>query len=201
MNSETIDSYNREADKLVHQYESITFEELNEQILDLLPTLPSRVLEIGAGSGRDAAWFAKKSHEVVAIEPAHELRKRAQLLHDSPSITWVDDSLPHLEFVKSLGPSFDLIWLSAVWMHLARRERSIAFANLVGLLSSPGRIMFTLRHGPAPKGRKFHPVSVDELLEFSGEHQMKPILIRDTGDSMHRKEITWQTVMLERDYG
>lgn len=51
MNSETIDSYNQEADKLVHQYESITFEELNEQILDLLPTLPSRVLEIGAGSG------------------------------------------------------------------------------------------------------------------------------------------------------
>jgi len=199
MNSENIDSYNREAGKLFKQYESITFEELNQQTISLLPSSPCQVLDVGAGSGRDAAWFADQGYQVTAIEPAVELLKRAKMLHPSLKISWFEDSLPQLLLVKSLSNSFDLIWLSAVWMHLPQSDRPAAFANLDALLNHAGRMMFTLRHGPAPQGREFHPVSVEEILSLAANHNMKSVLVAETADSFQRPEISWHTVMLEKE--
>jgi hypothetical protein len=34
-------------------------------------------------------------------------------------IRWENDRLPGLERTLRLGVSFDLVWLSAVWMHVA----------------------------------------------------------------------------------
>lgn len=44
--------------ELAGQYESIAFEGLYADVLDVLPSAPSAVLDVdvGAGSGRDAAW-------------------------------------------------------------------------------------------------------------------------------------------------
>ena len=199
MNSENRDSYNREAGNLVKQYESITFEELNQQTISLLPSSPCHVLDVGAGSGRDAAWFADQGYQVTAIEPAVELLKRAKMLHPSLKISWFEDSLPQLLLVKTLSSSFDLIWLSAVWMHLPQSDRPAAFANLDALLNHAGRMMFTLRHGPAPQGRVFHPVSVEEILSLAANHNMKSVLVTETADSFQRPEISWDTVMLEKE--
>jgi len=53
----TLDAYNREADSLSARYESRSFEEIHSDALDLLPDSTTPVLDIGAGSGRDAAWI------------------------------------------------------------------------------------------------------------------------------------------------
>ena len=199
MISINISNYNQEADRLVHQYESISFEELNQQTISLLPSSPCQVLDVGAGSGRDAAWFADQGYQVTAIEPAVELLKRAKIIHPSLKISWYEDSLPQLLLVKTLSNSFDLIWLSAVWMHLPQSDRPAAFANLDALLNHAGRMMFTLRHGPAPQGREFHPVSVGEILSLAANHNMKSVLVAETADSFQRPEISWHTVMLEKE--
>jgi len=199
MISINISNYNQEADRLVHQYESISFEELNQQTISLLPSSPCQVLDVGAGSGRDAAWFADQGYQVTAIEPAVELLKRAKIIHPSLKISWYEDSLPQLLLVKTLSNSFDLIWLSAVWMHLPQSDRPAAFANLDALLNRAGRMMFTLRHGPAPQGREFHPVSVEEILSLAANHNMKSVLVAETADSFQRPEISWHTVMLEKE--
>ena len=65
-------------------------------VLHLLPTVPSDVLDIGAGTGRDAAALAGMGHRVVAVEPTVALRDRAALLHPSPRIEWIEDYLPRL---------------------------------------------------------------------------------------------------------
>jgi protein-L-isoaspartate O-methyltransferase len=41
-----------------------------------LPAPPARVLDVGAGSGRDAAWLTSLGLEVVAVEPSVALRVR-----------------------------------------------------------------------------------------------------------------------------
>jgi protein-L-isoaspartate O-methyltransferase len=61
-----------------------------------IPASPGRILDIGSGTGRDAAWFASQDHRVVAIEPTNEMRIPAMALHPSPRIEWLDDSLPDL---------------------------------------------------------------------------------------------------------
>ena len=108
---------------------------------------PALVLDVGAGTGRAAAWLASRGLEVVAVEPSGAMSTEAQRLHPSPSIRWMSDSIPGLDKVFRLGLSFDLILLSAVWMHIPPADRGCAFRKLVTLLKPGGCIAITLRHG------------------------------------------------------
>lgn len=65
-----IPHYEQNASSLANQYESLSFQDVHGSLLDLLPAPGSTVLDIGAGSGRDAAWFAANGYEVVAVEPS-----------------------------------------------------------------------------------------------------------------------------------
>jgi protein-L-isoaspartate O-methyltransferase len=87
------ENYAEEAPELLKRYESISFADHHRSVIHLIPTVPGRVLDIGAGTGRDAAGFVGLGHSVVAIEPTVELRRDAMVLHPSPMIEWVDDSL------------------------------------------------------------------------------------------------------------
>jgi len=51
------------------RYESVTFEHVHDWLLSALPDRPGIVLDVGAGTGRDAAWLAAHGHEVVALKP------------------------------------------------------------------------------------------------------------------------------------
>jgi len=117
------EGYAEEAEALVEQYERLPFADVHRQVLHLIPTAPGRVLDIGSGTGRDAAGLAAMGHNVVAVEPTAELRMRAAALHPSPRIEWLDDSLPNLTRLTRRGESFHVVMLTAVWMHLDERQR------------------------------------------------------------------------------
>ena len=110
--------YADEAPELLKRYESISFADAQAPILQLIPPAPGRALDIGAGTGRDAAGLAVLGYSIVAVEPTEELRRGAMLLHPSPMIEWLDDSLPDLAVVRARKEDFDLVMLTAVWMHL-----------------------------------------------------------------------------------
>ncbi len=115
--------YDAHASEVSSRYEAVAADAVHEWLLDLLPPLPALVLDVGAGTGRDAAWLAARGYEVVAIEPSHAMRAEAGRLHPKASIRWAADALPGLEQTLRLGLSFDLILLSAVWMHASRYWR------------------------------------------------------------------------------
>ena len=142
------EGYADEAEALIRQYESIRFEDVHRRVLYLFPAPPARVLDIGAGTGRDAAGFATLGHRVVAVEPTAALRTAAMALHASPNIEWLDDSLPDLASVMCRGELFDLVTLRAVWMHLDELQRRRAMPHVAGLVSDRGVMTLSLRHGP-----------------------------------------------------
>ena len=145
----TIPHYEQNAQQLVDQYESLSFEVVHAGLLDLLPKAGSTVLDVGAGSGRDAAWFASRGYDVVAVEPSAAMRERGRALHQSARINWIDDSLPNLIQVRRLGLTFDLILLSAVWMHIPPSSRERALRKMATMLAPNGRIAISLRIGDA----------------------------------------------------
>ena len=53
------EGYGETADERVKQYESLAFADVHSSILHLFPAAPSRLIDIGAGTGRDAAAFAE----------------------------------------------------------------------------------------------------------------------------------------------
>lgn len=193
----TFDAYDLEAESLAARYESRPFEDIHRDVLDLLPDASGLVLDIGAGSGRDAAWFAAHGHDVVAVEPAHQLQQVAKSLHPDSRIRWLDDQLPTLAGVFRTGLTFDLIWLSAVWMHVPPTSRQRAFRKLVTLLRPGGRIMMSLRQGPPPADRVMYPTQVDEIEKLARSHGLAVTRITRATDRHGRKDVSWQTICLQ----
>ena len=79
-------------------------------------------------------------HQVVAVEPVVAFRDRAARLHPSTRIEWVDDSLPDLAKLSGRGP-FDLVLLTAVWMHLDPEQRQRGMTRVSGLLRGGGALL------------------------------------------------------------
>ena len=132
---------------------------------------PGTACDIGAGSGRDANWLAEQGWEVVAVEPS-ALRARAKETSNS-RVSWIDDSLPNLRQLRSLGYRFDLILLNAVWQHVRETQRERVFRILCELLSPTGLLVFSLRKGEDESenlAREFHSVSSEELIRLGNQH-------------------------------
>ena len=165
--------YTEQAEELVARYEGIDFPVKHRAVLSLLPAAPASVIDIGAGTGRDAAWLAERGHRVVAVEPTEALRSRAIALHPSPAIEWIDDSLPALRRVVAQRRRFALVMLTAVWMHLDVKERRVAMANVAALLAPRGLLVITLRHGPVPTGRIMFAVSADETIALAEKRGLR----------------------------
>ncbi|QXJ24065.1 class I SAM-dependent methyltransferase [Actinomadura graeca] len=185
--------YAEEAGALVRQYEGLAFTDVHKDVLHLFPRVPSRVLDVGAGSGRDAAALAREGHRVVAVEPTAELRGHGQRLHASAAIVWVDDALPGLSSLAG-SPEFDVILLSAVWMHLDERERCGAMGRLAELVTLGGRVVITLRHGPSSPGRRMFDVSVEETVAVAAGVGLTLVHCERREDVLGRPELTWSSL-------
>jgi SAM-dependent methyltransferase len=165
------EGYTEEVDALTTQYESVRFVDVHGPVLHLLPTVPSSVFDIGGGTGRDAAALVGMGHRVVAVEPTAALRDRAALLYPFSHIEWIDDYLPHLPRLMRRGDRFDVVMLTAVWIHLDPQQRREAMPRVASLLRPGGVLLLTLRHGPAPPGRRLvFETSADETIALAGIH-------------------------------
>ena len=183
--------YDANAEAVVARYEAVTSEAVHGWLRDLLPQRSASVLDIGAGSGRDAAWLAANGHNVVAVEPSAAMRAAAASLHDNPAINWIDDRLPALGAVSRSGLSFDLILLSAVWMHVPESDRPRAFRKMINLLRPGGLIAITLRLGSADLERGFHAVSPEEVEALARDHGAFVQKHREARDLLDRDDVHW----------
>jgi SAM-dependent methyltransferase len=174
------EAYAEEAERLVGPYESLAFADVHEPVLHLIPQTPSRILDIGSATGRDAAAFAAMGHRVVAVEPTEAFRIRAMALHHSKQIEWLDDSLPELGVVRARGETFDLAMLTAVWMHLDEPQRRQGMPAVAALVREGGMLILSLRHGPVPQGRRMFEVSAQETIELAQAQGLRLVLNRRT---------------------
>ncbi len=188
--------YEQHATRLVTQYESLSFEDVHADLIGILPAPGSTVLDIGAGSGRDAAWLAAKGYDVVAVEPSEAMLAHARAKHTSSRIQWLSDSLPDLANVRRLGLSFDLILLSAVWMHIPPSDRQRALRKLATLLAPKGRIAISLRLGAPDTERAMHEVSLPELAGLAQQFGLRIVHTSDSQDKLGRSEVSWTNVVL-----
>ena len=187
--------YDNNSDEVADRYESLLPASLHSWLVEYLPTrYGSTVLDVGAGTGRDAAWLAGLGYEVVAVEPSKAMRNQASKYHPDTPVHWIDDRLPELGGVRALRKHFDLILLNAVWMHIPSRQRSEAFRVLCDLLQPSGVLATTLRQGPVLAERGIWTASVDEIECLARGNGLLVATVNERGDQLGRREITWVNV-------
>ena len=193
--------YAEKAEDCIKRYESRASEDMHADWMHFFPERPSQVLDVGAGTGRDAAWLAGLGHTVIAVEPTAELREAAMKLHPGCGINWVDDILPELATVRARNETYDFVLMNAVWMHLTEDERVRGMEIVSGLMASGARWLMTLRHGPVPEGRRMFDVTGDETAALGARHGLTCLLNRGA-ESINPENIargvTWTKVALAK---
>ena len=198
-----MDYYTANAEKLYHQYQSLKAERVHATWLKHLPTMPGIACDIGAGSGRDANWLAALGWEVIAVEPSEKLLTLGKEA-SAGKVTWLDDKLPDLGRLRTIGHRFNLILLSAVWMHLPPVLRQRAFRILSDILMPGGLIVITLRHGSDENenlSRQFYPVNAEELQHFAKQRALVCIQHDSQQDQLGRNKgpenVKWETLVFQ----
>jgi len=193
----SIQFYDEHAVELSAGYETVPFANAHPFLHNFLTRKsPMKVLDVGAGSGRDAAGISSLGHDVFAVEPSTKMRSLAQQLHPSGNIHWIGDSLPWLSSITRKH-HFDVIILSAVWMHIAPADRIIAEQRLIELLAPKGIIYITLRVGPAASERGMYRTASTTFQRMGRRFHLKRIDLGVEHDLMGRPGITWRTIVLE----
>lgn len=199
MPGQTIKHYHQHAEHYQKQYDSVAAQDVHSDWTSLLAQrTPAQALDVGAGSGRDAAWLTTLGWQVTAVEPAAALRELG-LRATGTDVHWVDTSLPQLTGIEPPPAGYDLILLSAVWMHLPASERPLAFQRLSQLLANTGILIITLRFGPSDPARPMFPVSTDELEALAEREglQMQIINSDQSADLLQRSDVSWQSVCIQ----
>lgn len=90
--TDAVGYFDSAAAMLATRYNSVRFADVHADIVSRLPTGVARVLDVGAGSGRDARALAALGHHVTAVEPAAGLRSIGEAC--DCGVSWIDDRLP-----------------------------------------------------------------------------------------------------------
>jgi hypothetical protein len=117
------------------------------------------------------------------------MRIPAMALHPSTRIEWLDDSLPDLALVRARGAPFDLVMLTAVWMHLDAAQRRQAMPNVAALARPGGTVIMKVRHGPVPVGRRMFDITPEETIELARTQDLHPVLNARTESSQEANRL------------
>lgn len=201
VSEETIHFYNQNASDLSVLYQAVDFNELNEDWLCELGD-SKKVLDLGAGIGREALGLAEMGLDVVSVEPSIEFFNIGKDKTSSfDNVVWFNGTIQGIRdipYFRSGNNKFDFIILNAVWMHIPPEDRTATFNMISNLLNPGGKVMITLRHGKNNDSRDMHRVSVDELKYLSFLYNLKVYKVIEKEDKLNRSDVSWETVLISK---
>lgn len=190
-------AYDSDSAAYFNSYEKLRFSSVHRSFLRFLPKRGAHCLDIGAGSGRDAAAMAKRGYIVTAVEPNSALLNLARQRHALYDIRWINDHLPSLTKLRKLSDRYQFILLSAVWMHLQPDEWGRAFSALSSLVEDDGCVAISLRYGSDDLIRGMHEVDAKELVAVALKYGFRPLYVsRRTRDRLGRAKVEWKKIVL-----
>ncbi|MEM1094598.1 MAG: class I SAM-dependent methyltransferase [Bacteroidota bacterium] len=192
--------YGMDVARFAEATQAIPFAVLHRAFLVFIPPPPSRILDVGAGIGRDASVLAAMGHTVVAVEPTPAFLATARRLYDAPGIQWVHDALPELASLRHDGEWFDFVLASAMWHHLDGGEQEASLARIATMLRPGGVVALSLRHGPAGVGTHVFPTDGQATIRTAKRFGLRPVLQVPPQPSLlpNKPDVTWTRLVFEK---
>jgi SAM-dependent methyltransferase len=167
----------------------------------------ARILDVGAGSGRDLSALFAAGYDAFGVEPSTTLREAAFAAHPELAGRIMDGALPGLGTPH--GGNFDGILCSAVLMHLAEADLFDSAFTLRGLLKKGGRLLLSLprirtdiiAESRDANGRLFSPYTSEYVQLLFERLGFRLIGHWDTEDALCRPGTGWFTLLLELGTG
>lgn len=192
--------YSKVVQKYVEVTEEIPFERLHKEFLAFIPTEPSLIFDIGAGTGRDAYELSLKGHTVFAVEPLNEFRIAGNEIYQTETLKWIDDAAPELNKLTEYEGQVDFVLSSSVWHHLTEIEQEEATKKVARLLKPNGIFALLLRNGPAGAGTHVFPTSLQKTIDHAKKHQLETLFQIDNQASLmkNKEKVKWARLVLQK---
>lgn len=195
----SVEYYDRDAASFGRRFDRISFTEAHADWIPFLPSAGSPVLDVGAGSGKDALALEAMGYNVTAVEPSPRLREWARRRHPSSNVVWIADSLPTLNLVHGTGRRFDFIMCSAVLMHLSVKDVGRSLHSLTELMTSPGILAISLRdrqHFEPPS--IFHDADHATIRSLASHVDLDLVKFSQTLDHSRRSGVVWSSYVFQK---
>ncbi len=205
MDEQTAQFYEQRAVEVATRYENVASP--IARYFDAAFVPGSRVLDIGAGSGRDCACLLANGFDAFGVEPCEGLRLAAVTAHPALANRLQAASLPQLGL--PFGGEFDGIVCSAVLMHVPAYELFDAAMAIRAVLKVHGRLLISLPlsrgdvlpGGRDGDGRLFEDYKVGEIQLLFERLGFALIGRWESQDALARAQTSWFTLLLERRDG
>jgi len=203
MDPSTIQYYNSSAPELGARYEAAHMAKLHDILLEHLPG-ESRVLELGCGSGRDAAFLLEQGYDVAAIDASQEMLRTALERHPSLAGRLFQQVIPFPADSQFLTAQYNGIVSVATIMHIADCDLPTLASQVRDMLVPSGVLIIsasTAREGIVDSrdtdGRLFIERSPERLRSVFQSLGFRLIREYQDADSFARG-VEWYTVVMQR---
>lgn len=153
-NGDTLDYYREHAREAAKRYEQVDSRLFLRELPIWVPN-KAKILDLGCGSGRDAAFLLSEEYDVYGIDGSQEMVQEAQQLHPELSGRLQAQALPsRLPFPDD---SFNAVISIAFFMHFSKEDIDLLCREIRRVLVPHGVLWMSARLPVAPK-----PAEIEE---------------------------------------
>jgi len=199
----TLSYYDENARELSIHYESADIENIHGLLLDTFPE-KSFLLELGCGSGRDAAFMYHNKYDLLAVDGSAKMISEAKRIH--PELNNILGMVVIPEELEFKNSCFDGVYAIATLMHLSSEKIDQTIEKISNMLKPNAKFLFSVptsrddldMEGKDVNGRQFTTLSKQEWINYCEKHSMKLVYSASNDDGLGRIGITWITCIVEK---
>jgi SAM-dependent methyltransferase len=203
MTKRTIRYYDSNADEQVQKYEQADMSEVHEILCEAFPS-GARLLELGCGSGRDAAFLLSKGFDVVVTDGSTKILDHALRIH--PELRHRHRLLKLPEPFPFQEEEFDGVLAIGVFMHLDLPDFGVSLKETSRVLKANGRFFFSVplrrddltKRDRDDKGRRYTALPKQDWIQECESAGFWMLSTYETEDSLGRSGIGWISFLLEK---
>ena len=202
--NKTLSYYEKNAKQLSQRYESANVGHIHSLLTDTFPDT-SHLLEIGCGSGRDAAFMIKNGYSILATDGSEEMIETAKQCH--PELNNVLHVMHIPDDISFEPSSFDGIYSIATLMHLEKNDIESTINKISTIMKKGSSFLFSVSiqrddidsDGKDVMGRHFTTMPESEWIGYCEKYGMRLKYSKITGDGLDRDGIAWLTCVVRKE--
>jgi len=201
MPGRTLRYYQHNAARLIPRYEAADVKDLQRQLRATF-TVGDRLLELGGGSGREAAFLLGHGYDVIFSDGSAAMLQQAQQVHPELEgrsiIHRCPDALPFP------ADSIDGVFAVAVLMHMPVQAIQTTLKEVVRVLRPRGLFFFSVpvrrgdvaADGRDDRGRRFTNLSAEQWQAVGEQLGLEVVSSKTNDDGLGRSDVEWLSFTL-----
>lgn len=202
MDEKTVSRYDTHARETSARYEAADVSRLHVMLLRHLPPRGASVLELGCGSGRDAAFLEANGYDVAAVDASSGMIAEASRLHPELAGRLSCAAVPVPDGSPLLRCSFDAVFSNAMFMHIPDPELPLVVHQIRRMLRPGGIVIISVSVGRGGltdnrdgTGRLFRERQPEELRLVFERVGLAFVTQDEPSDADDRPSLRWVTLV------